>query len=114
MAGPSRLKLVGLVEGMCPNVLAQEFFRSVNCEPWGYVALHVALVRHIYLIIIINNIIIIIIIFIIIIIQMQIQIPNNCRRRAKVACCYSAHFSHKSLHGFFCHTRIHPFNTDKH
>ena len=50
MAGPSRLKLVGLVEGMCPNVLAQEFFRSVNCEPWGYVALHVALVRHIYLI----------------------------------------------------------------
>ena len=50
MAGPSRLKLVGLVEGMCPNVLGQEFFRSVNCEPWGYVAL----VRHIYLIIIIT------------------------------------------------------------
>ena len=50
MAGPSRLKLGGLVEGMCPNVLAQEFLRSVNCKPWGYVALHVALVIHIYLI----------------------------------------------------------------
>ena len=66
MAGPSGLKLGGLVEGMCPNVLMKEFFRSVNgrgkmaakrqdfstcdnCEPWGYVAL----VRHIYLILIV-------------------------------------------------------------
>ena len=30
MAGPSGLKLGGLVEGMCPNVLMKEFFRSVN------------------------------------------------------------------------------------
>ena len=30
MAGPSGLKLGGLVEGMCPNVLTKEFFRSVE------------------------------------------------------------------------------------
>ena len=30
MAGPSGLKLGGLVEGMCPNVLTKEFFRSVK------------------------------------------------------------------------------------
>ena len=30
MAGPSGLKLGGLVEGMCPNVLMKEYFRSVN------------------------------------------------------------------------------------
>ena len=30
MAGPSGLKLGGLVEGMCPNVLMKDFFRSVN------------------------------------------------------------------------------------
>ena len=56
MAGPSGLKLGGLVEGMCPNVLLKDFFRPVNgrgkmaakrqdfsthdnCEPWGYVTL---------------------------------------------------------------------------
>ena len=30
MARPSGLKLGGLVEGMCLNVLTKEFFRSVN------------------------------------------------------------------------------------
>ena len=30
MAGPSGMELGGLVEGMCPNVLTKEFFRSVN------------------------------------------------------------------------------------
>ena len=30
MAGPGGLKLGGLVEGMCPNVLMKNFFRSVN------------------------------------------------------------------------------------
>ena len=30
MAGPSGLKLGGLVEGMWENVLAKEFFGSVN------------------------------------------------------------------------------------
>ena len=30
MVGPSELKLGGMVEGMCQNVLAKEFFGSVN------------------------------------------------------------------------------------
>ena len=30
MAGPSGLKLGGVVEGMCLNVLTKDFFRSVN------------------------------------------------------------------------------------
>ena len=30
MAGPSGLKLGGMIEGMCENVLAKEFFGSVN------------------------------------------------------------------------------------
>ena len=30
MAGPSKLKLGGMVEGMCENVLAKEFFGSDN------------------------------------------------------------------------------------
>ena len=32
MAGPSGLKLGGLVEGMCPKVLMKEFFRCVLCD----------------------------------------------------------------------------------
>ena len=30
MTGPSGLKLGGLVQGMCPNVLMKECLRSVN------------------------------------------------------------------------------------
>ena len=30
MAGPSGLKLCGMIEGMCENVLAKKFFGSVN------------------------------------------------------------------------------------
>ena len=30
MAGPSELKLGGMIEGMCENVLAKKFFGSVN------------------------------------------------------------------------------------
>ena len=30
MAGPSGLKLGGLVEGMCPNIHTKDFFRFVN------------------------------------------------------------------------------------
>ena len=36
MAGPMGLKVCGMVEGMCENVLAKEFFGSVNVD-WGQV-----------------------------------------------------------------------------
>ena len=32
MAGPIGLKLGGVVEGMCQNVLAKKFFRSVEVD----------------------------------------------------------------------------------
>ena len=32
MAGPIRLKLGGMVDGMCENVLAKEFFGSVEVD----------------------------------------------------------------------------------
>ena len=32
MAGPIKLKLGGMVEGMCENVLAKEFFGSVEVD----------------------------------------------------------------------------------
>ena len=32
MAGPIGLKLGGMVEGMCENVLTKEFFGSVNVD----------------------------------------------------------------------------------
>ena len=35
MAGPSRLKLDGLVEGMCPNVLAKEFLVGLVKQKWA-------------------------------------------------------------------------------